>query len=82
MPVKHDLPLDLGFSKEALDTLKGQDPHLAALIEKYTVADKQVVEAEAPSALGVTDEVLLALKEKRLKIKDDIVSRLNSQAAR
>ena len=46
------------------------------------MADKQVVEAEAPSALGVTDEVLLALKEKRLKIKDDIVSRLASQAAR
>lgn len=82
MPVKHDLPLDLGYSKEALDTLKGQDPRLTSLIESYTVTDKQVVEAEAPSVLGVSDVDLLKLKEKRLKIKDDIVSRLASQAAR
>ena len=82
MPVKHDLPLDLGFSKEALDTLKGQDPHLAALIEKYKEADQNVLNAETGEGRGVPDEVLLALKGKRLKIKDDIVSRLASQAAR
>ncbi|MCU1727366.1 DUF465 domain-containing protein [Pseudomonas sp. 7P_10.2_Bac1] len=80
MPVKHDLSQDLGFTKEALATLKDQDPHLAALIVKYTEADQKVLEAEAHNALGVTDEVLVALKEKRLKIKDDIVSRLDGQA--
>ena len=82
MPVKHDLSLDLGFSEEDLKALKAQDPHLAALIAKYKEADKNVLEAESGDALGVTDEVLLALKGKRVKIKDDIVSRLASQAAR
>lgn len=75
MPVKHDLFQDLGISKEKAMAFK--DPRLDALLKKYEEADKTVLEAEAGDALGVSDETLLNLKDKRLKVKDEIVNRLH-----
>ena len=76
MPVKHDVFQDLGISKENASQLRKQDPHLDALFKKYDIADQAVVEAEANDAIGVPDEKLVALKEKRLLIKDTIASLL------
>lgn len=72
MPVKHDLFQDLGVAKDEVEALKNKDPHLAALIAKYALADQKVVEAEANNAIGVSDETLNKLKENRLKVKDEV----------
>lgn len=72
MPVKHDLFQDLGVAKDEVEALKNKDPHLAALIAKYTLADQKVVEAEANNAIGVSDETLNELKATRLKVKDEV----------
>lgn len=76
MPVKHDLYQDLGVAKDEVEVLKHKDPHLAALIAKYTLADQKVVEAEANNAIGVSDETLNKLKENRLKVKDEVAKRV------
>lgn len=72
MPVKHDLYQDLGVAKDVVEALKNKDPHLAALIAKYTLVDQQVLDAEANNAIGVSDETLIKLKENRLKVKDEV----------
>ncbi|MFP3515538.1 DUF465 domain-containing protein [Pseudomonas sp. SIMBA_077] len=80
MPVKHDLSQDLGFAKkDDLAKLEENDPHLTGLITRYTAVDNEVLQAEAHNALGVTDEALLKLKEKRLKLKDEIASRVSKR---
>lgn len=76
MPVKHDLALDLGITKHELNKLSAEDPHLAALIHKYIEADQHVVEAEKNEAIGTSDDMLILLKDKRLKVKDKIVIEL------
>ena len=76
MPVKHDLALDLGITKHELNKLRAEDPHLAALIHKYIEADQHVVEAEKNEAIGTSDDTLILLKDKRLKVKDKIVIEL------
>lgn len=76
MPVKHDLALDLGITKHELNKLSAEDPHLAALIDKYSEADQHVVEAEKNEAIGTSDDTLILLKDKRLKVKDKIVIEL------
>lgn len=76
MPVKHDLYQDLGHTKEQVQKLQAQDPHLAALIKKYEEADVHVLEAEKNEAIGTSDDTLILLKDKRLKVKDKIVDEL------
>ena len=76
MPVKHDLALDLGITQQELNKLRAEDPHLAALIHKYIEADQHVVEAEKNEAIGTSDDTLILLKDKRLKVKDKIVIEL------
>ena len=72
MPVKHDLYQDLNISKDAAAKLEGQNGHFLGLVNKYKAADDAVVEAETNNAIGVSDDTLLDLKAKRLKIKDQI----------
>lgn len=72
MPVKHDLYQDLNISKDAAAKLEGQNGHFLGLVNKYKAADDAVVEAEARNAIGVSDDILLDLKARRLKIKDQI----------
>ncbi len=82
MSVKHDLLQDLGISKENASERRKQDHHLDALFRKYDQADQDVVKAEANDAIGVSDEQLLKLKEKRLLVKDEIARLLlKSQSA-
>ena len=76
MPVKHDLYQDLNISKDAAAKLEGQNGHFLGLVNKYKAADDAVVEAEAKNAIGVSDDTLLDLKAKRLKIKDQIVKQV------
>lgn len=76
MPVKHDLALDLGITQQELNKWSAEDPHLAALIHKYIEADQHVVEAEKNEAIGTSDDTLILLKDKRLKVKDKIVIEL------
>lgn len=78
MPVKHDLFKDLSVTKEEIAELRGKDTRLSQLLDSYDAVDAEVVEAESPSAVNVTDDQLKKLKEKRLLVKDKIVQRLTS----
>lgn len=78
MPVKHDLLQDLGLTKEAVSKCRSANPHLDKLFAQYSEKDAEVVEAEANDAIGVSDEVLRALKEQRLLIKDKIAQLLSA----
>ncbi|MNF41251.1 MULTISPECIES: DUF465 domain-containing protein [unclassified Pseudomonas] len=77
MPVKHDLYQDLSCSREVVQQKRANDPHLNALLDKYSVIDDLVLKAEA-SAQG--DDDVRKLKEKRLSIKDEISQNLNGSA--
>ncbi|SEN66894.1 hypothetical protein SAMN04487857_13411 [Pseudomonas sp. ok272] len=79
MPVKHDLYQDLSCTKEVVQQKRANDPHLNALLDKYSVVDNQVLSAEA-QALG--DDDVRKLKEKRLSIKDEISKSLNGSVSR
>ena len=78
MPVKHDLPEDLGITPETLNTLKAHNPHLTALIQKYAQADKKVLDAEKGDAVATPDAVMTELKSSRLALKDQIVEALKA----
>ncbi|WP_095083285.1 DUF465 domain-containing protein [Pseudomonas sp. Irchel s3h17] len=77
MPVKHDLYQDLSCTREVVQQKRANDPHLNALLDKYSVIDDLVLKAEA-SAQG--DDDVRKLKEKRLSIKDEISKNLNGSA--
>ncbi|MBV4473362.1 hypothetical protein N8H74_04440 [Pseudomonas sp. B2M1-30] len=76
MPVPHDLYQDLSITKEKIQQIRSQDPHLDALINKYLQADKEVVEAETATSDAPSDDVLRKLKEVRVFVKDQIVANL------
>ena len=73
MPVKHDLYLDLGKSKEEVHERRASDKRLDSLLTQYDDADKEVLKAESASA---SDEDVEKLKKKRLLVKDKIVEQL------
>jgi uncharacterized protein YdcH (DUF465 family) len=76
MPVPHDLFQDLSCTKEEIQQKRTQDPRLDSLINKYSQADADVVKAETATSDAPSDDTLKKLKEKRLKVKDEIVSHL------
>ena len=78
MPVKHNLLKDLNITKEEITKRRDADDKLSQLLESYNSIDAEVVDAESGSAGNVTDEQLRKLKEKRLHVKDKIVTRLTS----
>lgn len=78
MPVSHDLFQDLSCTKEEIQQKRTQDPRLDSLINKYSLADAEVVKAETASSDAPSDDELKKLKEKRLKVKDEIVSHLQA----
>lgn len=73
MPVTHNLFADLNLTKEAFDEKKKADPRLSTLHEQYNKIDAEVIQAESSRA---TDEQVTKLRQKRLKIKDEIVQHL------
>ncbi len=77
MPVNHDLCQDLSCSKEVIQQKRANDPHLNALLDKYSDIDKLVLKAEAQA---LADDEVRKLKEKRLSIKDEISRSLNGSA--
>ncbi|TVT85999.1 YdcH family protein [Pseudomonas sp. H3(2019)] len=77
MPVNHDLYQDLSCSKEVIQQKRANDPHLNALLDKYSDIDNRVLKAEAQAQ---ADDEVRKLKEKRLSIKDEISQRLNGSA--
>ena len=78
MPVPHDLFQDLSCTKEEIQQKRTQDPRLDSLINKYSQADADVVKAEMATSDAPSDDALKKLKEKRLKVKDEIVSHLQA----
>ena len=78
MPVPHDLFQDLSCTKEEIQQKRTQDPRLDSLINKYSLADAEVVKAETASSDAPSDDELKKLKEKRLRVKDEIVSHLQA----
>ncbi|BBP71337.1 hypothetical protein PHLH6_33410 [Pseudomonas sp. Seg1] len=78
MPVPHDLFQDLSCTKEEIQQKRTQDPRLDSLINKYSQADADVVKAETATSDAPSDDTLKKLKEKRLKVKDEIVSHLQT----
>ncbi|WP_433735462.1 DUF465 domain-containing protein [Pseudomonas putida] len=75
MPVPHDLFQDLKRTKEEIQKKRAEDPLLDSLINKYSQADKAVVEAEEAKS---SDDAVTKLKAKRLEVKDKIVRQLQS----
>ena len=81
MVAAHDLCQDLGITQDELNQHRKDDPKLDKLVADYENVDKRTVDAEQTNAAIISDEELLALKEGRLKIKDQITQRVqNSQA--
>ncbi|MEN5311614.1 YdcH family protein [Pseudomonas koreensis] len=78
MPVSHDLFQDLSCTKEEIQQKRTQDPRLDSLINKYSLADAEVVKAETASSDAPSDDELKKLKERRLRVKDEIVSHLQA----
>lgn len=76
MPVKHDLFQDLGFTKEQVAEHSKTDKKLNQLLVDYNEIDAEVLAAESGASGNVSDEQLLKLKAKRLKVKDLIVQHL------
>ncbi|KAE9646044.1 YdcH family protein [Pseudomonas sp. PB106] len=79
MPVTHDLLQDLKLTKEEIQQKRTEDPHLDALINKYSQADADVVKAETATSDAPSDDTLKKLKEKRLQVKDKIVEQLQAR---
>ncbi|WP_454564144.1 DUF465 domain-containing protein [Pseudomonas sp. AIG] len=79
MPVTHDLLQDLKLTKEEIQQKRTVDPHLDALINKYSQADADVVKAETATSDAPSDDTLKKLKEKRLQVKDKIVEQLQAR---
>ncbi|AWY39508.1 DUF465 domain-containing protein [Pseudomonas putida] len=75
MPVSHDLFKDLNRTREEIQKRRAEDPLLDSLINKYSQADKAVVEAEEAKS---SDDAVTRLKAKRLEVKDKIVRQLQS----
>ncbi|MHA3735351.1 DUF465 domain-containing protein [Pseudomonas sp. Eth.TT006] len=78
MPVTHDLYQDLSCTKEEIQQKRTEDPRLDSLINKYFEADADVVKAETATSDAPSDDALKKLKDKRLKIKDEIVDHLQA----
>ncbi|MFS2198545.1 DUF465 domain-containing protein [Pseudomonas sp. B28(2017)] len=77
MPVPHDLYQDLKRSKEEIQQKRTKDPLLDSLINKYSLADAEVVKAEEAKS---SDDTVTKLKAKRLEVKDKIVRQLGSSS--
>jgi uncharacterized protein YdcH (DUF465 family) len=75
MPVSHDLYQDLSCTKEEIQQKRTKDPLLDSLINKYSLADAEVVKAEQAKS---SDDAVTKLKAKRLEVKDKIVKQLQS----
>ncbi|CAI8977481.1 MULTISPECIES: DUF465 domain-containing protein [unclassified Pseudomonas] len=80
MPVTHDLLQDLKLTKEEIQQKRTADPHLDALINKYSQADADVVKAETATSDAPSDYTLKKLKEKRLQVKNKIVEQLQARS--
>ncbi|WP_339450309.1 YdcH family protein [Pseudomonas sp. EA_5y_Pfl2_R50] len=80
MPATHDLLQDLKLTKEEIQQKRAADPHLDALITKYSQADADVVNAETATSDAPSDDTLKKLKEKRLQVKDKIVEQLQARS--
>ncbi|MHC8407585.1 hypothetical protein [Pseudomonas sp. TMB3-21] len=78
MPVTHDLYQDLQLSKEEIQQKRTKDPLLDSLINKYSLADADVVKAESAQSDAPSDDALKKLKEKRLQFKNKIVDQLQT----
>jgi uncharacterized protein YdcH (DUF465 family) len=77
MPVPHDLFQDLNCTKEEVQQKRTKDPLLNSLIDKYSMADAEVVKAEEAKS---SDDTVTKLKAKRLEVKDKIVRQLQSSS--
>lgn len=77
MPVTHDLYQDLKLSKEEIQQKRTKDPLLDSLINKYSLADAEVVKAEEAKS---NDDAVRKLKEARLLVKDKIVKQLQASS--
>lgn len=77
MAAAHDLAQDLEISHEELHQMRKDDPKLDDLVADYESVDKRTVDAETTNSVIIPDEELTAMKEERLKIKDEIMRRVN-----
>ncbi|MDQ3201765.1 MAG: hypothetical protein M3Q94_06310 [Pseudomonadota bacterium] len=77
MPVTHDLYQDLQLTKDEIQQKRTKDPLLDSLINKYSLADAEVVKAEEAKS---NDDAVRKLKETRLQVKDKIVKQLQASS--
>ncbi|MFK5922439.1 MAG: DUF465 domain-containing protein [Verrucomicrobiota bacterium] len=72
---KHDLIHEFPELKDKIHQLKTSDSHFRNLFEDYHETDHEVHRIET-GAENTTDEILNALRKKRLHLKDQLFSLL------
>ena len=76
MPLEHH-PLSREFPeyRQQLQALHASDAHFAQLVQHYETLDKRIYEVE-DGRQNMDDLALLALKNERVQLKDQIAERL------
>ncbi len=75
----HPLGRDLPEYKEEIHALKLNDAHFVRLMERYETLDKEIVRAE--QGLEYHEDLELdGMKMERVKLKDELVEMLRSNA--
>lgn len=75
----HSLFRDFPEQHEQLHSLRQSDPKFAELATQYEALDKQICRIEDGVEL-LAEDALTALKQQRVSLKDQVVSRLKSAA--
>lgn len=76
---KHDLIHELPEYREAIHQLKTSDAHFAKIFEHYHEVDREVRRIEAGVEVS-SDDYLAGRKRERLRLKDELYSRLVVEA--
>ena len=76
----HNLHNEFPQHKDRIHELKMSDRHFARLFEEYNDTDREVRKIE-DGAEAASDKRLEGLKLRRLHLKDDLLSMLETQSA-
>jgi uncharacterized protein len=75
---QHDLVHEFPEYRERIHELKTHDPHFREQFDTYHLLDRQVHRAETEQE-PMADETLEQLKRQRLRLKDELYTRLKAR---
>ena len=73
----HPFTLEFPELKPTIHALKQENHHFSRLLDEHTAVDKSIVRVE-DGIDAVSDEKLHAMKQNRLKLKDELFSIANA----